>query len=243
MTAPAYKTAIVSGAGSGMGRAIAKSLAHLGLKVALLGRDRAKLDAVAAELPPGQSFVIPCDVADRSQSQSAVQSALEKLDSIDVLVCNAGINIPNRALDKITLEDWDRLIATNLTGAFHLVFFAIPHMRAQKKGLVIQISSISGKRAHPLGGIAYSAAKYGQSGMALCLGREERLNGIRSTVIYPGEVDTPILENRPTKVAPERLAVILQPEDVADAVEFLVKLPPRANVPELVITPSVDEWA
>jgi NAD(P)-dependent dehydrogenase (short-subunit alcohol dehydrogenase family) len=239
----AYQTALVSGAGSGMGRAIAQSLAQLGLRVALLGRDRAKLDATADLLPPSSAIVIPCDVADRAASERAVKSAQEELGSIDVLVCNAGINIPNRALARLELEDWDRLIATNLTGAFHLVYFAIPHMREQKKGLVVQISSISGKRAHPLGGIAYCAAKFGQTGMALCLGREERLNGIRSTVIYPGEVDTPILANRPAKLPPERLAVILQPEDVAEAVEFLVKLPPRANVPELVMLPSVDEWA
>jgi len=94
-----------------------------------------------------------------------------------------------------------------------------------------------------VGGVAYSASKFGQAALGICVGREERLNGIRSCVIYPGEVDTPILEKRPTPVPPERRAQILQPEDVAQAVGFLADLPGRVNVPELVILPSVDDWA
>jgi NAD(P)-dependent dehydrogenase (short-subunit alcohol dehydrogenase family) len=107
---------------------------------------------------------------------------------------------------------------------------------------VVQICSISGLRASTLGGAGYSASKFGQAALGLCLGREERERGIRSTVIYPGEVNTPILDARPVAVPQERREAILQPEDVAAAVKFLVELHPRARVPELVLTPTVDDF-
>jgi NADP-dependent 3-hydroxy acid dehydrogenase YdfG len=134
------------------------------------------------------------------------------------------------------------MIETNLTGPFNLVHEVLPAMRQRQNGLVIQICSISGIRASTLGGAGYSASKFGQSALGICLGREEGKNGIRSTVIYPGEVNTPILDARPVPVGAERKAAILQPEDVAAAVTFLVQLHPRARVPELVITPTVDDF-
>ncbi|MDB5352419.1 MAG: short-chain alcohol dehydrogenase [Planctomycetota bacterium] len=244
MSSP-YQTALVTGAGSGMGRAIAEMLARTGLSVALVGRDRAKLEAVKAGLDPvaaARVTVEPGDVADRETLGAIVARTLKAFGSIDVLVCNAGMNVRKRKLDVLDPADWDAMIATNLTGAYNLVHFALPSMIERKKGLVIQICSISGVRASLLGGVGYSASKFGQAALGLGLGREVHDLGIRSTVIYPGEVNTPILENRPVKVSDERKAAILQPEDVASAVKFLVELPERANVPELVITPTVDEF-
>lgn len=239
-----YQTALVSGAGSGMGQAIAIDLASAGLRVALVGRDPAKLEDTRRRMGAGAGTALaaPCDVADRAAVRAAVGRVLQDFGSIDVLVCNAGINVNPRSLEKLAPEDWDRMIATNLTGAYNLVHFALPSMRERKKGLVIQIASISGKRASVLGGIGYSASKFGQAALGLTLGREERVHGIKSTVIYPGEVNTPILDARPVPVPPERKAAILQPEDVAAAVRFLVELPRRASVPELVMTPSSDEF-
>jgi NADP-dependent 3-hydroxy acid dehydrogenase YdfG len=167
---------------------------------------------------------------------------IDELGSIDILVCNAGINVNPRSLEALDPANWDRMIATNLTGAYNLVHFALPAMRTQGRGLVIQVCSIAGVRASVLGGAGYSASKFGQAALGLTLGREERLNGIKSSVIYPGEVNTPILDRRPVPVPAERRAAILQPEDVAAAVRFLAELPPRAHVPELVITPAVDEF-
>lgn len=236
-----HRTALITGAGSGTGRAIAASLHELGLRIALVGRDRKKLDAVREELG-GCPLVEPCDVADRGAVGAMVGRVVEALGSIDVLVCNAGMNVPNRALETLDPADWDRLIATNLTGAYNLVHFVVPTMRGRKHGLVIQVSSVSGLRAGPLGGIAYSASKFGQAALGICLGREERSRGIKSSVIYPGEVDTPILDARPVPVEAARRGQILKPEDVAAAVRFLVELPMRASVPELVITPAVDDY-
>lgn len=239
-----HRTALITGAGSGMGRAIAEDLAGAGLRVALLGRDREKLDAVKAGLGPAGAgaLVCPCDVADRPAVKQTVATVLEAFGSIDILVCNAGINVNPRSLEKLDPADWDRMIATNLTGAFNLAQAVLPSMRERRHGLVIQISSISGVRASVLGGAGYSASKFGQTALGLCIGREERLNGIKSSVICPGEVETPILDRRPVPVPPERRAQILQPADIAAAVRFLAELPPRATVPELIITPSVDDY-
>ncbi|MEO6808173.1 MAG: SDR family NAD(P)-dependent oxidoreductase [Isosphaeraceae bacterium] len=239
-----HQTALITGAGSGMGRAIAKTLADLGMRVALIGRDRAKLERVRDEIAEagGSALVEPCDVSDRPAVALMAERVLSELGSIDVLVCNAGINTPDRGLDVLDPAEWDRLIATNLTGAFNLVHVALPSMRERKHGLVIQIASVAGMRASVLGGSAYSASKFGQAALGICLGREQRTHGIKSTVIYPGEVETPILDARPVPVSAERRALILQPEDVAAAVRFLATLPPRAHVPELVMTPAVDDW-
>ncbi len=237
-------TALVTGAGSGIGRSIAKTLAAMGLRVGLFGRDAAKLERTRAELGSGaqSALVVPCDITDRVAIKEAVDKVVAGLGSIDVLVCNAGTNVRNRSLESLSPADWDLMIATNLTGAFHLVHHVLPGMRERKNGLVIQICSISGLRASTLGGAGYSASKFGQSALGICLGREEGARGIRSTVIYPGEVETPILDARPVPVGTERRSVILQPDDVAAAVKFLVELDPRARVPELVITPTVDDF-
>jgi NADP-dependent 3-hydroxy acid dehydrogenase YdfG len=242
--ASTLKTALVTGAGSGIGRSITTALAELGLRVALVGRDREKLERARADLDRGRdsAFVATCDIADRFAVKAVVDNVLSAFGSIDVLVCNAGTNVKNRSLESIDPTDWDRMIATNLTGSFNLVHALLPSMRQQKNGLVIQICSISGLRASTLGGAGYSASKFGQSALGICLGREEGPHGIRSSVIYPGEVETPILDARPVPVGADRRAVILQPDDVAAAVRFLVELNPRAHVPELVIKPTVDDW-
>jgi NADP-dependent 3-hydroxy acid dehydrogenase YdfG len=240
-------TAIVTGAGSGIGQGVALALARRGLRVALVGRDRAKLEATARQIEHVPDYlaplILPCDVADHVAVDAMVKEASAVLGAIDLLVCNAGTNVRDRSLAKLSHEDWDKLIATNLTGAFNLVHAILPGMRARKAGLIIQICSIAGKRASVLGGAGYSASKFGQAALGIALGREEGPNGICSTVIYPGEVNTPILDARPVPVPEDRKLAILQPEDVAAAVLFLVDLHPRANVPELVIKPTVDDWA
>jgi len=235
---------VVTGAGSGIGQASAVVLAELGFRVAIVGRDPGKLAMTRTLLGRDDTLVESCDVAD---APSVAAMAARVLDAtggqVDVLICNAGTNVRDRALSKLTIEDWNRLIATNLTGAFHLVHAFLPAMRAKRDGLIIQICSIAGLRASVLGGVGYSASKFGQAALGVGISLEEGGNGIRSSVIYPGEVNTPILENRPVAVPQERKDAILQPEDIAAAVRFLVELSPRAHVPELVIKPTVDAWS
>jgi NADP-dependent 3-hydroxy acid dehydrogenase YdfG len=154
------------------------------------------------------------------------------------LVNNAGLNIKERTFRELTPENWHLLLGANLHGAYYCIRAVLPQMRQQREGLIININSISGKRSNPLGGLAYNAAKFGLRGLAMGLAAEEKDNGIRVCSIYPGEVNTPILEARPTPVSEERRRTMLQPEDVAAAVLFIATMPPRASIPELVITPA-----
>jgi NADP-dependent 3-hydroxy acid dehydrogenase YdfG len=118
----------------------------------------------------------------------------------------------------------------------------LPQMRERRDGLIVNISSISGKRAAAIGGVAYNASKFAMAALGISVANEEAANNIRITTIYPGEVDTPILEHRPQPVSAERRAKMLLPEDVADLVVAIAKLPARAHVPELIIKPTGQEY-
>jgi NADP-dependent 3-hydroxy acid dehydrogenase YdfG len=233
------KNVLVTGGGSGIGLAVARLLLRDGARVAITGRDSAKLERAAAELKGGDRLLhAAADVTDPSQVQSLVRQTRERLGRIDILVNNAGLNIKQRTMRELTPETWQQLVRANLDGAFYCIHAVLPEMLQRKDGLIINVSSIAGKRANPLGGAAYAAAKFGMSALGICLAAEEKDSGIRVSNIYPGEVDTPILEHRPVPVTEEQRQRILQPEDVAEAVLFVAKLPPRVSVPELVIKPT-----
>jgi len=232
------KTVLVTGGGSGIGLGIASALAGEGCRVAITGRDDRKLRSAAADYggePPIATRA--CDVADREAVGRLFAWLAETLGPLDILVNSAGINVPNRAITQITPDDWDRMLAVNVTGAFNCIYAALPDMRQRGSGLIVNISSISGKRAMKLGGVGYCASKFAMTALGTTIGLEERTNGIHVTNIYPGEVKTPILAQRPTPSPPEKLAQMLLPEDIAALVVTIAKLPPRALVPELVITP------
>jgi NADP-dependent 3-hydroxy acid dehydrogenase YdfG len=243
------KTALVIGASGALGRAIASMLAEEGYALALAGRDTSKLEATRNELGTAapDALVLPCDLTDRAQAQAMVEAALAHLTFIDVLICAAGLNVTQRSLRSLDPADWDRVIAANLTTAFNAIHFVLPSMRTRGGGLIVQISSLSGLRANTVSGAAYSAAKFAQSALGISIGREERGRGIRSTVIYSGEVNTPFLEARAERMGASanegRKASILQTQDIADVVRLLVKLPPRAHIPELVIKPVIDDFS
>jgi NADP-dependent 3-hydroxy acid dehydrogenase YdfG len=228
------KTVLVTGGGSGIGAAAAKALLDEGAKVAIAGRDQKKLDDIAR----GKMLAVSCDVADVKQVAAMVKQVTEKLGPIDILVNNAGTNLKERTFRELTPERWDRLIRINLDGAFYCIHAVFPSMLARKDGVIINIVSIAGKRASPLGGVAYAASKFGQAALGIGLAGEEKDSGIRVCNIYPGEVDTPILVHRPQPISEAHRATILRPEDVADAVRFVALLPPHVSVPELVIKPT-----
>ncbi len=233
------KSALITGGGSGIGLATARALLDEGARVAIAGRDAAKLRQAAAGLNAGdRALAHAADVTDKSQVAALVDAVTRRFGRIDILVNNAGANVKNRAIKDLDPDTWDQQVAVNLNSAFYCTFAVLPQMRERKDGVVVNVSSVSGKRANPLGGAAYNAAKFGMSALGLTLGVEEKDNGIRVTNVYPGEVDTPILVNRPVPVTAEHRSRILQPEDVAAAVLFVCTLPPRAHVPELVITPT-----
>lgn len=233
------KSALITGGGSGIGLASAKALLDAGARVAIAGRDAAKLQAAADSLSAGDRLLArPCDVTDKAEVHALVESVTSAFGGIDILVNNAGANVKNRAIKDLDEATWDYLVRVNLDGAFYVLFAVLKQMRSRKDGVIVNISSVAGKRANPIGGAAYSAAKFGLGALSMAVGVEERENNVRVTTICPGEVDTPILLNRPVPVTAEQRARILQPEDVAAAVLFVCTLPPRANVPELIIKPT-----
>lgn len=243
------KTALVIGASGGLGRAIASMLAEEGYSLALVGRDIAKLQSVRGAMGPAaqSALLLSCDLTDRAQAQAMVEQVLAQLNYIDVLICAAGMNVRQRSLRSLDPADWDRVIAANLTTAFNAIHFVLPSMRTRGGGLIVQISSLAGLRANTVTGAAYSAAKFAQSALGISIGREERGRGIRSTVIYSGEVNTPLLDVRAERLGASadegRRAMILQSQDIAELVRFVVKLPPRAHIPELVIKPTIDDFS
>ena len=234
------KTVLVTGGGSGIGAASAKALLDEGANVAIAGRDQKKLDELAKSL--GNVLAVSCDVSDKDQVKSLIDTVTKKLGPIDILVNNAGTNLKERTFRELTPESWDKLIRTNLDGAFYTIHAVFPSMLARKDGLIINIVSVAGKRASPLGGVAYAASKFGQAALGIGLAAEERASGIRVCNIYPGEVDTPILVFRPKPITEDHRAKILRPEDVADAVRFVATLPPHVSIPELVIKPTAQEY-
>ena len=230
------QTAVVVGGGSGMGEAISLGLASEGATVIVAGRRQAKLDEVARQ-GSENIFTHTVDVANRDSVRTLFEWIREQFGQLHLLVNCAGANVPKRSMSELDPEDWDKLMNINATGAFNCMHFGLPLMRPHKSGLVINISSTSGKRAAPLGGVAYNASKFAMAALGTSATEDERENGIRVTTIFPGEVDTPILDDRPTPPSAEHRAQILKPSDIADITLTIAKLPPLAHVPELVIKP------
>ncbi len=235
--------AVVTGGGTGIGLGAAMALAKLGCRVAIGGRREEKLREAAATFEGEPA--IEChalDVADRESVDAFFAWAGETLGDIDILVNSAGLNIPNRSMADMEPAQWDQVLAVNATGAYNCMHAVLPGMRKRGDGLIINISSVAGKRALELGGVAYCASKFAMTALGTCVNNEAARDGVRVTSIYPGEVNTPILENRPAPVSEERKAAMLQPEDVGAVVATIAMLPPRANVAELVIKPTVQEY-
>ncbi|MGH2354987.1 MAG: SDR family oxidoreductase, partial [Chloroflexota bacterium] len=233
------RVALITGASSGIGRAAARLFAHEGADLALVARNTAALEALADEVHAyGRRAVLATvDLAAGAAVRSAVEAAVREFGRLDVALNVAGTNLPRRALTVLDPADWERLIATNLTAAYHVTQVVLPQMRRQGDGLIVYVSSYAVQRPD-VSGVAYQASKHGLVGLAHGTMEEERANGIRTTMLFPGLTETPLLEQRPTPTPPEVVAKALQPEDVAEACLFVATLPPRVRVPELAIVPS-----
>jgi NAD(P)-dependent dehydrogenase (short-subunit alcohol dehydrogenase family) len=235
------KNALVIGGGSGMGAAVAVALAEAGARVTIAGRRLEKLEEVTG-LSVIEIQTRTVDVSDRVSLDALFSWFDEESGDLDILVNAAGINVPKRSMAELSPDDWDAVLKVNLTGAYDCLRMALDRMRPRKYGLVVMINSVSGKRSNPLGGVAYNASKFGMTGLGSCVAEEERENGIRITNVFPGEVNTPILDQRPVPPSAEHRAGILQPQDIAEAVMMLARLHPRAHIPELVIKPTSQSY-
>jgi NAD(P)-dependent dehydrogenase (short-subunit alcohol dehydrogenase family) len=232
------KVALVVGGAGGIGLGIAKALASEGCKVALADYNKEALeDAGKSKGASSQLRTHSCDVTDREQVAELFKWLNQELGSIDILVNSAGINIANRLMANIDPADFDRVIETNTTATFNCIHAAVPIMRKKRSGLIVNIVSLAGLRVMLLAGLPYCVSKFGTAALGTFVNLEEAANGIKVTNIYPGETNTPIIDKRPTRPSPEKRAQMLQPEDIAACVVMIAKLPSRAVVPELVITP------
>ena len=232
------KTAVVTGGGSGVGRAVAIALAHAGWNAGIVGRRRKPLDETI-QLAGGSSslLALECDVGRESEVTRAADEVRQKLGDPSVLVMAAGINIPRRSWEVLSDPDYHRVIETNLNGTFYWTKELIPAMRSQGSGTIVAIISDAALAASAKSGVAYVASKFGQRGLIQSINAEERQNGIRATAILPGDIDTPLLERRPVPPTAEARTKMLQPEDVAACVMLAINLPARAIVEELLIRP------
>jgi len=231
---------VISGAGSGIGAATARRFAQSGDTVVLLGRraDALKETAVACG---ERAVVMPCDVSQPDAVTQVMAQVEFRFGRIDVLVSAAGTNLPQRFIGQLTDEAWRMMIDINMNGAYYLIMRALPLVRAAR-GVIVAIGSTSVPRPSNLGGASYNAAKSGLSAFVRTLAQEEAANGVRATVVHPGEVDTPLMEKRPAPVSAERRAAMLQADDVAQVVEFVAALPARATIPEMILTPSANPF-
>lgn len=233
------KTAVVTGAGSGVGRATAIALAKEGWKVALVGRNEATLRETADDsgCDAGRFLVYPCDVSDPALAEQMGAAVFEKFGSVEVLVNSAGANIPNRSFETLSLEDYHTVINTNLNAAYYCIRAFLPSMRERKSGTIVNVISDAGIFPHVKSGPSYVASKFGLRGLTQSLNAEEKQNGIRACSLCPGDIDTKFIEKRPVPPTREQRSVMLQPEDVAACALLAINLPERVLVEEIIVRP------
>jgi NAD(P)-dependent dehydrogenase (short-subunit alcohol dehydrogenase family) len=234
------KTAVITGAGSGVGRATALLLARNAWRCVILGRRESTLQETLVLAGKAASQLIPCacDISDPTAVEKMARFAREQLGDIEVLVNAAGTNTPKRSLKELTFEKYRELVETNLTGAYMCVQAFLPGMRQRKSGTIINVVSEAGKIASPKSGPAYVVSKFGMAGLNQSINAEEKENGIRACAIFPGDIDTPLLDKRPAPPPPEARLRMLQAEDVAECAWLAINLPPRAVVEEILIRPG-----
>src|SRR6185312_14829804 len=233
------KTAVVTGAGSGVGRAVALQLASEGWSVGVVGRRAEPLNdtiKLAGDLG-AQMLAIPCDVADSADVDWMAKAVEQKFGAVTVLVAAAGMNVPKRSWEVLSAEDYRNVIDTNLSGTFNCVSALLPGMRREGNGTIVAIVSDAGMAASGKAGAAYVASKFGQRGLVQSINAEERAHGIRAAGIVPGDINTPLLDKRPVPPPAESREKMLQVEDVTACVMLAINLPQRAIIEELLIRP------
>lgn len=235
------KVAIITGAGTGMGRATAALLAAEGARVVLVGRRGAVLEALAGEInhDGGRAYARPADITSKSDVDALVAWVRETLGPVDILVNNAGSSSTVLNVRWISEEEWNQVLDVNLKAVYLLSQAVLPDMLGRRTGTIITVSSLAAVNPNLLGGAAYGAAKAAVRNFMTYLHNTFRNDGLRAVTILPGETATPILDNRARPPRPEERDAMVQPEDVARAIHLVATLPQRTVVQELVIAPTV----
>jgi 3-oxoacyl-[acyl-carrier protein] reductase len=228
------QVAVVTGAGRGIGAAIARKLASLGTTTVLCGRTKETLDATAQTIleTGGKVEVIPCDVTILHQLEYAAARVASTFGRLDILVNNAGVGGFNEPLHNMAPEEWDRILNTNLRGVYFAIHAFAPLMIRAYSGHIINISSLAGKNALP-NGAAYAASKWGLNGLTYSVAEELRQHNIRVAAVCPGSTDTELSPH-----AGKDPRKMLQPDDIAHAVAMLVTQAPQSFVSEILLRPT-----
>jgi 3-oxoacyl-[acyl-carrier protein] reductase len=234
MSSLTSQVAVVTGAGRGIGAAIAAKLAHMGATVVLCGRTRDPLESTADAIVKagGQAQAVVCDVIHLSSIEALAAHVEKTLGRLDILVNNAGIGGFRSPLHELPPDSWDQILNTNLRGVYFCIRALAPLMIRARAGHIINISSLAGKNALP-NGAAYAASKWGLNGLSYSVAEELRGYNIRVSVVCPGSVDTELSPH-----AGKDKAKMLQPEDVAHAVAMLVTQAPQSFVSEILLRPT-----
>lgn len=229
------QVAVVTGAARGIGRAISLRLAGMGAVVLLIARDHNRLTQVKAEIEQqgGQAFLLACDLTDAKAVADLGTRVRSEHGRCDILVNNAGMNVARKPLLELPVEEWDKLMHTNLRAPYLMIRCLAPLMIAANSGHIINISSLAGKNVLP-GGAAYSASKWGLNGLTYSVAEELRQYNVRVSVIAPGSVNTRFGDERSAK-DPARM---IQPEDVAQVVAMLVTQSNTSFASEILLRPT-----
>jgi 3-oxoacyl-[acyl-carrier protein] reductase len=233
------KTAVVTGASRGIGRAIAKTFAEEGASTAVIARSELDLFSLVNEISEsgGMASAYVADITNSEQVASLFKQILNTYGPVDILINNAGIQV-SRALHDFKEDDFDRIISVNLKGVFLCTKAVLPSMIERRGGTIINIASVSGLRGWAKDS-AYSASKWAVLGLSECLDEEIRKFGIRVCDICPGAVDTELIEPWVGSDDPKR-SLILRPEDIANTALFVASQPPNVSIDRIVIRPIVE---
>ncbi len=231
----AGQVAVVTGAGRGIGAAIAATLAGLGASVIVSGKTPARLEETVGSITQAgnRAESVPCDVMAADSVQRLAEHVQKKHRRLDILVNNAGIGGFSSPLHQLPPEDWDRILNTNLRGVFYTIRALVPLMIQTRGGHILNISSLAGKNALP-NGAAYAASKWGLNGLSYSVAEELRAHNIRVAVICPGSTNTDLSPHEGKN--PSRM---LQPEDVAHVVQMLVTQSPQSFASEVLLRPTM----
>ncbi|MGO9359744.1 MAG: SDR family oxidoreductase [Xanthobacteraceae bacterium] len=234
------RVAWITGGGSGIGLAGAQALAANGWRVVVSGRRADVLDAAVRSITErgGDASASVLDVGNAAEALAVAQEILKRHGRIDCLVNSAGLNIPKRSWADVTIEGWDQVVDINLNGLMYCIHAALPAMRAQQDGSIINVASWAGRFVSKLTGPAYTATKHAVVALTHSLNMEEFKHGIRACALSPAEVATPIMKARPVPPSAEDMARMLQPEDLGRTIAFVAGMPAHVCVNEILISPT-----
>jgi NADP-dependent 3-hydroxy acid dehydrogenase YdfG len=240
MMSKGKRIAWVTGGGSGIGLAGAAALAGDGWSVTISGRRLDALEEAAKHIGENTSAkvdILPLDVTRADEVQAAARSILAREGQIDLLVNNAGLNVPKRSWNDLEIAGWDQIVDVNLSGVLYAIHAVLPAMRERKTGCIINIASWAGRIVSQMTGPAYTATKHAILALTHSFNMDECRNGLRACCLSPGEVATPIMKNRPIPPSEEVMSKMLQPEDVGRTIAFVANMPPHVCVNEVLISP------